>query len=119
MRFLRLRAYLREVLDRFPPDLVAYEEVRMHRGVDAAHIYGGIVAVVVEECEARKIPYASVHYATAKKTATGKGNANKEMMMQAAWAQWHWSADGLNNTDDNECDALWAAEALRRELNHE
>jgi len=113
MRFLRLRAYLREVLDRFPPDVVAYEEVRMHRGVDAAHIYGGIVAVLVEECEARKIPYSTVHYATAKKTATGKGNADKDAMVAAANARW----PRAETFDDNEADARWIAEAAALELN--
>lgn len=115
MRFLRLRAYLREVLDRFPPDLVAYEEVRMHRGVDAAHIYGGIVAVVVEECEARKLPYASIHYATAKRTATGKGNADKSAMVAAAAARW----PRAEPYDDNEADARWIAEAAALELRTE
>jgi crossover junction endodeoxyribonuclease RuvC len=112
MRFLRLRAYLREVLDRFPPDVVAYEEVRMHRGVDAAHIYGGVVAVVVEECEARKIPYSTVHYATAKKTATGKGNADKAAMVAAANARWP-RAEPFH---DDEADARWIAEAAARDL---
>ena len=106
MRFLRLRAYLREVLDRFPPGLVAYEEVRMHRGVDAAHIYGGVVAVLVEECETRKLPYAAIHYATAKKTATGKGNADKAAMVAAAGVRW----PRPEPYDDNEADARWIAE---------
>lgn len=111
MRFLRLRAYLREVLDRFPPDLVAYEEVRMHRGVDAAHIYGGIVAVLVEECETRKIPYSAIHYAKAKKVATGKGNADKAAMVAAAAARW----PRAEAYDDNEADARWIAEAAAKE----
>jgi len=75
MRFLRLRKYLREVLDSEKPDAVVYEEVRMHMGIDAAHVYGGIVAVLSEECESRKVPYTAVHYAHVKKLATGKGNA--------------------------------------------
>ena len=57
MRYLRLRGYLHDVLDRLPPDLVVYEEVHMHRGTAAAHIYGGIVAVIQEECEVRGVPY--------------------------------------------------------------
>jgi Holliday junction resolvasome RuvABC endonuclease subunit len=111
MRFLRLRAYLREVLDRFPPEVVAYEEVRMHRGVDAAHIYGGIVAVLVEECEVRSIPYASVHYATAKKVATGKGNADKKAMVAAAAARW----PRPEPFSEDEADARWIAEAAALE----
>ena len=32
--------------------------------LDAAHIYGGITALVMSECEARKIPYQGVHART-------------------------------------------------------
>lgn len=106
MRFLRLRSYLRELLDAFPPTFVAYEEVRMHRGVDASHVYGGVVAVISEECELRKIPYTAIHYAHAKKRATGKGNADKVAMIAATAVRWPREQP----YDDNEADARWIAE---------
>jgi crossover junction endodeoxyribonuclease RuvC len=112
MRFLRLRAYLRELLDRFPPDLVAFEEVRMHRGADAAHVYGGVVAVIQEESEARRLPYAAIHYAHAKRAATGKGNADKAAMVAAASRRW----PRPEPFDENEADARWIAEAAALEL---
>lgn len=105
MRFLRLRNYLRELLDLQPPTVVAYEEVRRHMGVDAAHVYGGIVAVISEECEARRIPYAGVPVASVKRHATGKGNAQKGAMIEAVKRL-------LPNFtgDDNEADAIWIAD---------
>lgn len=111
MRFVRLRRYLTDLLTLFQPDLVVFEEVHGHKGTDAAHIYGGIVAVITEECESRKIPYHGVPVQTAKRRATGKGNANKEAMMGAARIEWPgWEGD------DNEADARWIAMTAKDEM---
>ena len=108
MRYLRVRNYLSELLDAFPVDVVAYEEIRRHMGVDAAHVYGGIVAVLSSVCEAGGVPYSGVPVGTVKKQATGKGNASKDAMIATADARWTCSV-----ADDNEADALWIAETLR------
>ena len=101
MRFLRLRAYLAEAAK--DVNLVVYEEVRRHLGTDAAHIYGGIVAIISEHCEEYSIPYKGVPVGTIKKSATGKGNANKEAMLAAAREKW----PEVNIVDDNQADALF------------
>lgn len=104
MRFVHLRRYLMDLLTLFAPDMVAFEEVRGHKGTDAAHIYGGIVAVLTEECERRGLPYQGIPVASVKKRATGKGNADKKAMMAAAAKEWPgWQGD------DNEADARWIA----------
>lgn len=105
MRYLRLRRLLGELLDAYPGAIVGYEEVRRHIGTDAAHIYGGIVAVIASECESRSVPYQGVPVATAKRTATGKGNADKAAMLAAARARF-----GKVESED-EADALWIAVA--------
>ena len=106
MRFFRLRNYLAKVCGGV--DLVVYEEVRRHLGTDAAHIYGGIVAIIQEHCEthAPKIPYQGIPVGTIKRFATGKGNSNKEAMVAAARELW----PQLNIKDDDQADALflWA-----------
>lgn len=103
MRYLLLEARLAD-LPR--PDVVAYEEVRRHLGVDAAHIYGGIVATIQRWCTLNQVEYVGVPVGSVKKTATGKGNASKEAMIAAAQRRWpEWSGD------DNEADARWIAEA--------
>ncbi|MEN6536480.1 MAG: hypothetical protein ABFD89_22685 [Bryobacteraceae bacterium] len=106
MRFVRLRLYLRQVLLAHDIDMVFYEEVRRHKGVDAAHIYGGIIAVISSLCEEDEIPYAGIPVGRIKQQATSKGNANKEAMVAAAEAQW---PDAVIE-DDNEADARWIAE---------
>lgn len=113
MRYLRLRTYLSEILDKVAPGMVAFEEVRRHMGTDAAHVYGGIVAIVQEECERRKVPYQAIPVGTVKKTATGKGNADKAAMIAAANARWNLE---LGPKDENEADARFIAETAAREF---
>jgi hypothetical protein len=79
---------------------VYFEEVRSHRGVAAAHAYGGFLGHLTAWAEVNKIPYRGVPVATIKRHATGKGNANKDAMMAAARAR------GFSPTDDNEADAV-------------
>lgn len=110
MRYVRLRLYLLELLDAHPRAVLGYEEVRRHMGVDAAHVYGGIIATIAAVCEGRAVPYQGVPVGQIKVTATGKGNASKEAMVAAAVARWG-PVD-----DDNEADALWIAATLERDL---
>lgn len=98
MRFVLFRRWLHELPE--IPTRVAYEAVRMHAAVDAAHIYGGLMATLTAWCEERKVPYEGVPVATIKKYWTGKGNAKKEHMIEAAQLL------GFNPKDDNEADAL-------------
>jgi len=132
MRFLRLETYLRDVLSK-GIDAVAYEEVRSHTrffagrasfATDAAHIYGGIVAIISSACEgwhadgstgpeAAPIPYRGIPVGTIKKFATGRGNASKEEMLEAAAQRW----PEYECADDNEADARFIALTLARELN--
>jgi len=107
MRYLRFQNWLGE-MDRLsgPIATIWYEEVRRHAGTDAAHVYGGLMATLTAWAEQHSIPYQGVPVGTIKKHATGKGNANKAAMIEAARAK------GFHPKDDNEADAiailLWA-----------
>jgi Holliday junction resolvasome RuvABC endonuclease subunit len=111
MRYLRARKYFEDVVDSTKIDAVAYEEVRRHQGVDAAHIYGGIIGQITAICEEKSIPFKGIPVGTAKKVATGRGNASKDDMISAANTKWDLSID-----NDNEADALWMAQTLHNEL---
>lgn len=110
MRFLRFRGWLEELVATSGGTLgaVFFEEVRRHAGVDAAHVYGGLLATLTAWCEHRRIPYSGVPVATIKRHATGKGNADKAAVIAAMKALGHQPGD------DNEPDALallrWAVE---------
>ena len=101
MRFLRFGGWLRELESLSGPiGSIWYEEVRRHAGTDAAHVYGGMLATLTSWSELQEIPYAGVPVGTIKKHATGKGNANKAAMVEAAQMR------GFKPNDDNEADAL-------------
>ena len=110
MRYLRFTNWLTE-LDRLSGPIAAiwFEEVRRHAGTDAAHVYGGLMASLTSWGELRGIPYEGVPVGTIKRHATGKGNAPKQAMIDAARAK------GFSPEDDNEADAiailLWALDA--------
>ena len=81
-------------------DVVFYELVMSHKGADAAHIYGGLQALLTAWCEEHEIPYQGIGVGTVKKFWTGKGNANKEKMIAET------NRRGFIVTDDNEADAI-------------
>jgi Holliday junction resolvasome RuvABC endonuclease subunit len=99
MRYLRFSRWLDE-MNASPIGMIAFEEVRRHAGTDAAHIYGGLMGTLTAWAELRGIPCEGVPVGTIKRHATGKGNADKAAMIDAARRR------GLDPKDDNEADAL-------------
>ncbi len=84
MRYLRFRQWLTEVKTCAGElEAIHFEEIRAHRGVDAAHVYGGLVATLTAWCEHHDVPYAGVPVGTWKRGLTGKGNADKATVMAA------------------------------------
>ena len=52
MRFLRFKRWLTEIKNQAGGfDLVVYEQVRRHAGVDASHAFGGWLAILTAWCE--------------------------------------------------------------------
>lgn len=110
MRYLRFRGWL-DRLAKEAGEIAAiyFEEVRRHLGTDAAHLYGGFLATLAAWCEQRGVPYEGVPVGTIKRFIAGKGNADKEAVIEAVRAR------GFSPSDDNEADAiailLWAVES--------
>ena len=101
MRFLRFARFLTDIQQcNDGLELIVFEEVRRHAGVDAAHAYGGFLGQLTAWCEHHQIPYQGVPVGTIKKHATGRGNAGKDLVIAAMRAR------GFHPSDDNEADAL-------------
>lgn len=84
VRFLKFKRWLTEIKSQFDGiDAVFYEKVRNHNGIDAAQVYGGFLAHLTAWCEHHGIPYQGIDVGTIKKSATGKGNASKQDMINA------------------------------------
>jgi Holliday junction resolvasome RuvABC endonuclease subunit len=101
MRYLRFQRWLNEMHRESPIEEIVFEEVRRHKGVTAAHKYGGFLGVLTAWCEDKDVPYSSVLPGAIKEFATGKQNAKKDEMVAAAKRNW-----GFEVTDDNEADAI-------------
>jgi len=114
MSMLRFSRWLTELHEQSGPIArVYFEEVRAHKGTAAAHTYGAFLGQLSAWCEANGVAFLGVPVATIKKHATGKGNAGKDLVIEAMRAKGH------QPTDDNEADALailhWA---LDQEASH-
>lgn len=119
MRYLKFGHWLAELNGLAGPfDQIIFEEVRRHRGVTAAHAYGGFLATLTAWCEAEKIAYRGIPIGTIKAHATGKGNSGKELMLLAAAR-----ILGRAITDDNEADAIclldWSINNATPRTDHE
>lgn len=100
MRFLKFKGFLNELHAVTPISEIGYELVRNHSAVDAAHVYGGLLASLTEWGEENSVPYKGHAVGTIKKHWTGRGNANKAAMIHEAKRR------GLMPKDDNEADAM-------------
>ena len=97
MRYLNFQRWLGNLPK---VDVVYFEEVRRHLGVDAAHAYGGFLSTLTLWCEMHQIPYQGIPVGTIKRFITGKGNASKLEVLEVI------KALGYRPIDDNEADAL-------------
>ena len=101
-RWLKFRAFLNEQRVQAGGDIGAiyYEDIKMHKGVIAAHVYGGFLACLEMWCAANNVPLRPVGVGQVKKHWTGAGNADKLAMVETARAK------GFRPKDNNEADAL-------------
>jgi len=109
MRYVRFRAWLDGIAeDTHGIAAIHFEEVRRHLSTDAAHVHGGLLAMLTAWCEERSIAYQGVPVGTIKRFIAGRGNADKAAVIEAVRAR------GYSPADDNEADAiailLWAVE---------
>lgn len=103
VRFLMFKRRLEVEIIIGGVEKIYYEAVRKHIGTDAAHAYGSYMGHVQSVCLENDIPYEGVPVQTIKKHATGKGNADKKQMLDAAIKKF----PRTNIVDDNQADALW------------
>ncbi len=101
MRFLKFETWLTKIVKMVKPKFIVYEMAH-HRGGAPTAVLTGMVALIQKRCAESGFEHTSVHSATLKKHATGKGNAGKEVMIEAARKRFK-----IDIIDDNHADALW------------
>lgn len=110
MKLLRFRAKLKEVCQLEEINLIAYERVAGFHKSAIIHA-SKMVAIIESFCEENNIEYKAISATEIKKFATGKGNANKDKMIESARLKLGYEGD-----DDNEADALWIYQVVKHEL---
>jgi len=103
LRYLRLLRWLERIHEDTPLDLVAFERVAAHKGTDAAHVYGGMVAIITSWCESAGVPYAGIPVGEIKKHATRSGKADKDAVIAAMRAR-HLNP---GSHDEADAQAIW------------
>ena len=107
MRLIRFRAKLIEVIQKEKINLVVFERpggLFKASIITQSEIQGQIKVV----CEDNKVDYRAYSSTEIKKFATGKGNAGKPLMIQAAKDKLDYPGN-----NDNEADALWILELAK------
>lgn len=101
MKFIRMRAKLKEILQADRPDLIVFETpAGRFKGPIISH--ASFNAIIQTFAIDHNIEFRGYAPKEIKKHATGKGNSNKEAMMAAAREKF-----GYEGKSDNEADALW------------
>jgi len=111
MRFLRFRAWLKELITlNGGVDLIVYEQAH-HRGGAATQFCVGLTTEVLAAAAEYNAESMPVHTGSLKKWACGHGKASKEQMMNEA------KRIGYHPQDDNEADACLLFEFALESLN--
>lgn len=97
-RLADIRDAIGDALDEYSPDLVVIEGYAFARANQAHQIgeAGGVVRLLLHD---RGIEYAEVPPAKVKKWATGKGNADKDTMLETAIRKHGFTGHGNDEAD--------------------
>jgi Holliday junction resolvasome RuvABC endonuclease subunit len=115
MRLVRLVSKLDWIAAAVGVDLVVFEAARhgAPRMAGALVVQAELQGIIKHWCEQKGINYRGYSPTELKRHATGKGNAGKPAMLEAARAKW----PGTNIEDDNQADSLWLLDLAMTELN--
>lgn len=111
VKWLRFESHIDKLIKEHEIEIIAYElPAGQHMG---AKLHSAkLIAIIERIAELRGIQYIEHSSMTIKKFATGKGNAKKEQMVEAAKVKL-----GYEGIDDNEADALWMLMYTKSQLN--
>ena len=99
-RFHEFRTWLLNIIAKHNIKAVYFERVFGHKGVEAAHCYGGFLYMLASVCFQQNIPCISFSVQAIKRFMTGKCNATKDEMIAAARQK------GFTPETDDEADAI-------------
>ena len=110
MKLIKLESLLKKIYEVYQFNIVGYERPGGRHTI-AIMTQSKIIGIIEKFCEERKIEYKGYSSMEIKKYATGKGNANKEMMLKAAIDKLGYDGDSYD-----EVDALFLYNYMHTEL---
>lgn len=112
MRLIRFAGKLNEIRVNAGVDVVVFEAARnaAPKMQGALVVQATIQGVLIHWCEENGIEYRGYSPSEIKKHATGKGNANKDLMLATAREKFG------EVVDDNHADALWILDLFKSSL---
>lgn len=111
IRIVRFHSKVKELIQLENIDIVAYERAGgMFKG--AIIVESEMIGALILYCTENNIDMACYSATEIKKFATGKGNAKKEAMIEAA------KQLGYNPQDDNEADAIHIYRLCEKDINN-
>ena len=116
MRLIRLRGKLAEVKKNVGVDILVYEANRWSGGGkrgNAQVVQSEIQALIKVWCLDNTVEFKGFSSTEIKLFATGKGNASKDDMIDAAIRRWKRP---FSEKDNNEVDARWLLEFAKSRL---
>ena len=96
---------IRELVDEFEPDYIAWEESYV-RNYTSARLQFGIAGIIQGYAETRKATMFAIHPSSIKKRATGNGRASKDEVVKAA-EQAANCRGSITIRNNDEADAFW------------
>lgn len=83
-RWITARMFLAQLITDHKIEEIAYEDVKNHSGVIAAHVYGAFLAILEELADRFNLKLYPHGVSSVKKGWTGMGRVEKEMMVKGA-----------------------------------
>jgi Holliday junction resolvasome RuvABC endonuclease subunit len=111
MKWIRFETRVRKLIEEKSIQILAYE-LPSGRNINPIIHSSKLICVLEKVCVELGVEYIEFSASEIKKFATGKGNANKEMMIEFARELWDY-----NGKDDNEADALHILHLLKSKIN--
>lgn len=103
----RMFEFLNHMIEWVDPVAIAYEEIRQKQFPAAAKIYGGMVAMLEMTSTHHGVDLVPCNCSSIKKHAVGNGNAQKELLTEAAKEKWPEWRPLVVKMEGDEADARW------------
>ncbi len=99
---LKFETEVKKLIERYKPEIMAFEAHRKHSSVQSAQMLGAVSAICMKLAREHSLPFHGAEVGQHKQFFTGTGRASKELTLAVAKKKY----PGLTIADDNVADAI-------------